>query len=54
MLETMLKPGWSQVEIALKLRWNYDVETIFIWNRFSTSFRRHFVIIQRRFNIEIT
>ena len=54
MLETMLKSGWNRVAIALKSRWNYDVETNFIWNLFSTLFRRQFAIFQRRFNVETT
>ena len=54
MLETMLKSGWNRVAIALKSRWNYDVETNFIWNLFSTSFQRQFAIFQRRFNVETT
>ena len=54
MIETMLKSGWNRVAIALKSRWNYDVETNFISNLFSTSFQRQFAIFQRRFNVETT
>ena len=50
MLETMLKSGWNRVAITLKSRWNYDVETNFIWNLFSTAV----CIFQRRFNVERT
>ena len=44
--------AWNDVEIMFKSRWNYDVETNFIWNLFSTSFQRQFAIFQRRFNVE--
>ena len=55
MLETMLKSGWNRVAIALKSRWNYDVEKQISYETFfSTSFQRQFAIFQRRVNVETT
>ena len=43
MLETMLKSGWNRVAIALKSRWNYDVEKQISYETF----------FQRRFNVSL-